>query len=452
MSSRALAWPRRIAAVSTAVVMTACDPCSGIIGCTDSSTLAVLGRIVEDGTGTAARGVAIDFIRNGGTPLERDSVRVYTDHEGLFRLSVPAAAPGEVEGDLIVTPATGAPYRVRNQRFRIATRNGDARVLPTWSTMPRLPDLGMLFRRGFPPITIGDAAIEFRQTGGPPAIGLTNGLFETVTGSNGWFLLFGNQVRPTNNDDVIGDLVARLPPPAGDLITRDVHVAPTPVFRPAATVRAIGIGPNIEYHFATFDRGHFDRPVAGVRVEFQRTGGITVSQESWSAVTGAAGRVIFPGYADSFGTLLGRLRIIPPEPWKSYERDVVLEAYDVDGPRLFDTLGVGPGLPYYVRIRNGSAPLAGVGVEFRWVSGVPVVPPPSFTTKTNSSGIAYIEPDPEGEGFLTADISVTPPPPWAPFVVRGVPMEAIDGERSTRHVLLGDWDVAAPPSAVKARP
>ena len=439
-----------LAALAIAGALAACDPCLGVAGCGGSPAIGLSGRILDEDTGKGAGGVVIDVVRTGGAALARDSVRVVTDGEGLFTVELPAAASGGSDAivDVVVSPPGLNSYRARGLRVPVTSTRGEALVLPAWSNRPTLPDLAVAYRRGVPPQTFTNVNATFRRTGGTAVTGLVNETFTTTSGADGWFALFARQVKPATLDELVGELTVAQ---AAPFQTRTVRIQPAYEFKRHSALLSFGFGPNIEYHFFVADRGHTDRGVGNTLVEFQRTGGIQVTNPTWSAVTDASGRLAFPGMAQAFGDLTGRLTVTPPSPWKAIERDIVLTAFDADGARLFDTLFVGPGLPYMVRIRNGAQPLAGVEVEFQRTGGIAVAPE-RFVVKTNALGQAFVEPDPEIEGIVTADITVRPPAPFASFTVRGVQMQAIDGDRPSRHVLLGDWDVNAPPANPGSNP
>ena len=433
-------------ALASVVMSMACDPCSGVVACSGDPRVSLTGRILDESSGRGVSGVVIDVVRVGGTELERDSVRVRTDDEGLFGVDLGATSTGEVLVDIAVAHASGA-YRVRNLSLTPTTRRGEGKVLRPWSTQPRLPDLGVTFRRGFPSYALSGVQVEFRRTGGTELIGLDNGIYRTTTGSDGWFELFGARVTPTDADDVIGDLVIHAPDPIGTYVHRNVRITPSVTFREAPRLRTFGVGPNIEYHFEAMYRGRFGVVVPGVRVEFTRTAGIRVTEESWSATTDAFGRVAFHGFALDTGTLQGTLRIIPPAPAKTYERPIELRTYDADGARFWGILGIGPGLPYYLILRRNGIPVAGVGVEMIRTGGI-AIHPDRINAVSNDSGMVVLTPEPKSEGELLADIVVRPPAPFASFTVP-VRMMALDADVPGGRVLLGDWEVTAPPSSIR---
>jgi hypothetical protein len=263
------------------------------------------------------------------------------------------------------------------------------------------------------------------------------------------FTLFGGEVEALDGGVLVGNLVIT----QGSLVT--VHDSVTiPVrhdFRPAAALRTFGAGPSLTYHLAVNGRGE-GKPVEGVRIEFRKTAGVEVVPADWSATTGADGRVAFPVRALESGILTGDVRVIPPAPWKTYDiLGMEFPTFDEDGAILFGVLGVGPGLPYYVVIRKNGVPRAGVTVDFQRTGGIDVSPR-QFASVTNDSGMVLITPSPASEGDVIADITVRPPSPDPAFVMRNLRLTALDADRPGGRVLLGEWDIASPPTSIVRRP
>lgn len=338
-----------VPAVAAAAFAAACDPCFGVAGCDGPKRAGLTGRILDDVSGRPVAGVSVDILWRSGVELAIDSTRVHSNGDGLFSAEIDALGIGISFVDVVVSPPNAAPYRVRNVPVLVRPRRGESTVLPAWSSAPSLPDLGAAFRRGVPPTPLPETDVEFRRTGGTAVTGLINERFTTRTGPDGWFRFFSKQVVPQSGDELLGELTLDLPPFGPT--TRPASVTPSPVFRPNAALHSFGFGPNLEYHFLVVDASDARRRVANVLVEFQRTGGIMVSQESWSVTTDASGLVVFPGRAEALGTLEGLLRVTPPAPSQPFERNITLTTFDADGIRFFDTLRVGTALPTQVGVR-----------------------------------------------------------------------------------------------------
>lgn len=445
------AAPRVAALWSLLVLVGACDPCSGVVGCTVSPRLSVVGQLLDSETGQPVAGATIDFIRTSGAPLTPDSIRATTDREGLFQLDGEAGANVEIVGDMVVRlPGTGGGpvsssggYRVLGVRVVPTTRRGEARVLPPWTTAPKLPDVAEISRRGDPPMRLVGIEIEFRRTGGIQVAELMTGPFRATTNADGWVPLFGNRVHPLEAGELIGDLHIFDTVHGDTTVHRNVRLTATPTFADNAWIHLFGAGPNLTYHFQVDYRGTGAHAV-GTRVDFTTISGIDHDTPNWTRTVDANGRVWFPGRAREHGVVVGDLTVTPPPPAKAYTRRVELPTYDEDGGKLYGILGVGPGLHYYAIIRNAGAPLKGAEVEFQHTGGIAVTPA-RFVVTTNDTGIVSLNTAPSSEGEVIADITVRPPAPLAGFTVRGVRMQAVDADVPGGRVLLGDWDVTSPP-------
>jgi hypothetical protein len=305
-----------------------------------------------------------------------------------------------------------------------------------------------VYRRGIPHETLVQVPITFQQTDGPRPKGLSTQGFRTTTNAAGIGLLFGGKVQPTGAEDVVGNVVINLPAPLRT-VHRAVHIPARVEFREAAALQIFGAGPSLEYQLLVKTRAD-SFGVGGVRVDFQRTAGISVTPTSWSATTDAAGRMVLPMRANEAGVVIGNLTITPPTPWKAYSLDsVAFPTFDADSQIVYATLRVGPALSYYVVVRRNGIPLPGVDVEFQRTGGVNVNPS-HFASTTDNDGIAVLAPTPAAEGSVTADVTVHSPAPYTPFVVRGLSLVAVDGDVPNGRTLLGDWDVASPPTALRA--
>jgi hypothetical protein len=89
-----------------------------------------------------------------------------------------------------------------------------------------------------------------------------------------------------------------------------------------------------------------------------------------------------------------------------------------------------------------------VPVGFRRTGGIELNPA-EFERATNDTGIVMLTSTPAGEGEVVGDITVRSPAPHPTFVVRGVRLQAIDGDPPGGRILIGDWDVTAPPATAR---
>jgi hypothetical protein len=232
----------RVVAVGFAAAsLVGCSPCWGTASCTGAPHVTIAGRLFDETTLTPVRAARIDFVRTGGVALARDSVRATTDANGNFLLVVQAGAEGTVTAEMVVRnpagePGTGLEYRVLDLAFPTLRVPGDAHVLPPWSTVPSLPDVGQLVLAGVDPAALTGVQVEFRRTSGVAVQG--NDVFRTVTGASGIFPLFDRLVQPLDAGDVIGDLFVDYQ----GIVIRDFRVRATAEFRREVRLRIVDLG------------------------------------------------------------------------------------------------------------------------------------------------------------------------------------------------------------------
>jgi hypothetical protein len=428
--------------------LTACDPCSGVALCFVEPHVGMSGRLLNDTTGKPISNAAIDLLWAGGVRLERDSVRVVTDANGLFEIDVVAAEVGESVVNVAVQPPSAEGYRVIGLTLRAAIRGGEARVFPPWTNVPQLPDFGEAFRRGAGRENLANAEIEFRPTSGVALRNLPGGVWRTTTNGSGLFPLFGGAITPVDVGDVIGDLTIFLPPPLGASVHRNYRVKATADYQYAARIHRVGAGPSLEYRMTVKNRGNGTN-VEGARVDFVRTGGIDIDPPTWSNVSDVGGNVLFTSRASERGIVIGNITVTPPAPFKSYTSvGRSFATFEADSNPVAPAIEVGLGLPYYAIVRANGVPLQGVNVDFQRTSGINVTPA-TFTTVTDSAGIVFFTPEPASAGEVVADVTVRPPAPYATFTVRGVRMQTADADVPEGRRLVGDWEVTNPPASLR---
>jgi hypothetical protein len=187
-------------------------------------------------------------------------------------------------------------------------------------------------------------------------------------------------------------------------------------------------------------------------VQFRRTGGINVTPPDWTASTDGNGRVAFPVRTLESGVVTGDLSIIPRPPWQPFERKgLSFPTFESDTARLYGVVEVGPGIGAFAIFRANGVPIKDVRVDFAHTGGVNVNPR-SVIAVSNDSGYAYITTAAESEGAVAADLTVRPPAPYKTFVIRGVQLQARDGDAPATPVIVGTWDVASPPPSLRATP
>src|SRR5256885_622048 len=118
----------RIAILAALAAVSACDPCTGVVGCTVGAHVAASGRVLDEATGVAAAGIAVDFVRTAGVALDRDSIHMVTDAQGQFEFDVAARDAGNVVGYFRIQPRDRDAYRVHDVSIPTSTRRREART------------------------------------------------------------------------------------------------------------------------------------------------------------------------------------------------------------------------------------------------------------------------------------------------------------------------------------
>jgi hypothetical protein len=112
--------------------------------------------------------------------------------------------------------------------------------------------------------------------------------------------------------EVVGDIEARGPNGA---VTRIAGVRLATQRDDSLRLAGVwGFGPSLLYAGEVLN-GANDRPVAGARVTFERTGGVPTVPERVDAVSDALGRFPIHLVTQQPGDVIGTLTIRPPAPW-----------------------------------------------------------------------------------------------------------------------------------------
>jgi hypothetical protein len=235
---------------SLAVVLAACDPCAGVIGCADGKYLAASGQIVDAVTGVGLDGVRIDVIRTGGIEVVADSVATTSAGGGFWRVELAPRSSGSLTADVKVSAPGFPPYRLHGVELDTHEHRGDANLNERW-----VPFLYFDFVAEFALRSNLDARpegmpVEFRRTGGIAlrGPGQENGVYRAPTNAAGRIHLY-----PTTGDSAVfaaedgtltGNLVAYLTPTDSTIIA-GVVIWPSHTFRdrrvyPPVILNAVG--------------------------------------------------------------------------------------------------------------------------------------------------------------------------------------------------------------------
>jgi hypothetical protein len=422
-----------------------CDPCAGVATCTTQPRLVVEGNLVVQYNGSPTAGVRLDLIRRGGVSLATDSSSTTTDRNGHWQFAVAASGSGEVEVDIAVTPpAPYPPYRVTGLSLATTTASGEGQILPTWVVNPYFAYAGELYSRADQTTRVSGATVQFQQTGGAPIYGfLSGGMYQTTSDPAGRFSMFGIYVSADGLGPMTGNFTVNSPNSSIPDTIVGITLTPTYLLDTATQVVRFGVGPSLLYVGELFNRGNNQR-IAGVQVTFQQTGGSAATPQSFSAVTDGTGRFSFPLEPLAEGTVVGNLAVTPPAPASPFTiTGLQLPTFHADGGRLLGVWGWGPDLPWDALIQLDGVGIQGVQVDFQRTGGIAVTPS-AYTTTTNASGYAFLNPDPLGLGNVIADVTIHSPPPYATFTVHNVTLPTL--QQDGGGGVLYSWDVTAPPA------
>lgn len=327
-----------------AAFLQACSPCAAVESCSSSlASFTADGQLVRAETGRGVDGVRIDMIRVGGRGITQiDSVSTVTSGGGFWRLSSPSIVPDSALFQFrIYSPQFAQPYTVF--RWVVATaRKGDALVTDRWVIDPYFPYIVQLYRRGRPDQVYPQIAVTFHQTAGAPLRGTdAKGELHFVADASGVVPLFLLTAFGTDTGFVTGQLIADLPAPLGRSSTSVSVYAATAYHSETVFLRA-SVGPSLHYAVALTDTA--GKPAIGVRIDFQRTGGIEVDPASFSVVADGDGRIVLPLVPAAPGTLTGNVTLTAPNgSTRSFV--VSLPTFDTDDTPLFATWSIGATTP-----------------------------------------------------------------------------------------------------------
>lgn len=203
-----------VSAVGLVATFAACDPCSGVISCTDAPRVGVSGQIVDGSVRDAQRappgvgGVRVEVTRVSGVETDRPSASARSDGTGWWSVSLPAREVGEVLVDIAVTPPPpGLPYRLAGVPVRASRSRGDGSVLGRWVARPHITLVGAIIDRasGAP---VAGANVTVVRRGGilVDSTGTTRN--PSLTTEIGYFLY---DVRPQSYGSLVVDLVVERP-------------------------------------------------------------------------------------------------------------------------------------------------------------------------------------------------------------------------------------------------
>jgi hypothetical protein len=267
----------------------------------------------------------------------------------------------------------------------------------------------------------------------------------TTTNASGYFRI---SIDARTEGEAALDLV--ITPPAGypdpKLRVVDLRFPTTDVRGDGQVLGLWTTKPHFSYLAQLYYRSNSTTPVANVRVEFRRTGGVELTGgDVYTASADAAGQVVLFDNAvrpaGPVGEVVGDLTVyagsgFPP----TVIRGIRLRAIPRYRPALsVFRAGVGPHLPYYGVVNLAGFPAPDVEVEARRTAGILAEPSP-LIMRTNRDGNFYLHDfQPRELGELVVDLTFRPPPPWRSFTHTGLRISTVEEDSFGR--LVGTWDL-----------
>lgn len=201
---------------SLALGLAACDPCAGIIGCSNGRYLAAAGQVVDAATARGIDGVRIDVIRTAGAEVAVDSVSATTSGGGFWRVDFDPREPGTLIADVKVSTPGFVPYRLHGIEIQARKTAGDASLNERWIPFLYFDFVGEFFLNGTTDTRPQGIPVEFRRTGGVllTGPGQVAGVYRAPTSAAGRVHLFpttgDSAVFSTADDTLVGELVVHV--------------------------------------------------------------------------------------------------------------------------------------------------------------------------------------------------------------------------------------------------
>ncbi|MDF1505314.1 hypothetical protein [Roseisolibacter sp. H3M3-2] len=417
---------RALLVALAAVIASACDPCSGTVGCEVESRVSYTGKVIDFASGRGAPGVVVRFRPTGGGPVAADSLVVVTDAEGRYTLRVGAPAGAPVTGELTVAPpAPLEPYTVRDVRLVPTDVRGGGGVLPTYVTQPYVDYVAeLIYRRSGGPLAY--STVTFTRTGGARLARGDRAV--TQAGVDGWFYL---EAPVVGADTVVGDLSVKYYEFARPLEIRGVRLPVRYTDRLPELDRSFRIGNALDYTVEIRSRAT-RQPVVGATVEFRRSGGLALQQPTYVGRTDLNGQLVLAltPLSEAPGEVVGDITVRPAGPEAPFViRGVRIRSYDGDELPFLGVLGIG----YQVLaagelvFRGDRTPLSDVEVEFERTGGL-ATREPRVATRSLADGRFGFALETDSVGQVVGDLLVRVPGDAQPTRIPGVRLRAADDD------------------------
>lgn len=415
----------------------ACEPCAGTSACESELKVSYTGHVVEYASRQSVARARVTFIRTGGVPLGTDTLVATTDRDGFFRLSSVARAEGEAIGTLFIASPGHPGYSVPGVALRTTRTAGDGGTLGRLVADPFVLFVGELRNRSaLGGVTVASATVTFRRTGG---IAADPEVIQTVTDIGGRFAL---APRVTGNGVLEGTLTVAGPGLARTF-QQPVRISTRYQDELVRDVTVVNIGGGI-YWAGEVYRRVTNEHVAGLQVDFARTGGIAVSPDQFTTTTNAIGLFAIQPAALGEGELTGTVTVHPPAPWSTIVvPGVRVFTLESDSVRLATRIAFGAQAFGAIELwhrTTQSRVLTGGEIVVRRTGGVGALAD-TYPAQINAQGYAPVQFATTAAGELVADIEVRLGEPYGTDTLRGIRVKSAedDIQRFLGTHAVGRW-------------
>jgi len=400
-----------LAVLLPAAVLASCDPCGGAISCSSSPHVTLTGTIVGHTDGAAVPNAKIDVSVTDATGATSTASST-TDAQGVWQATTDVHGDGNTTARVTVS-APNAPSYTVNVPVRASSNRGDATAVGLWTELPFVRLLATVVRSQTP---LAGATVHFAQQSGPTILAAR--IDATTNGSGIFELDFAAQ----SIGNLVGVLTITHPSLDKPLVIQNYTIPLDYRFVVAAPSRVIRSGKLLAYGGNLIFRGT-GAAAPGVRVEYQRTGGISTTTELSSSTTDANGffLVALTPIGDDDGDVIGNLTFRPATGAPTTYTGVHLAAYDSTFFRSLGLWAYGERWAWAIEIwRNDSLkPVAGLRAQFSRTGGLAISPDPINGLTTATNGRIELRAGVNDTGFVDGQITVFPAT-GPPRVIQGI--------------------------------
>ena len=425
------------ASLSAAAILSACDPCAGTATCRTGAQISYTGHVVEHATERPAAGTVVTFTRTGGVELASNTIQAVSGSDGFFLLTGTARSSGDVVGTLHVAPAGRPSYDESNITLHTTNVAGDGGDLGRIVTDPYVSWIAEVRSRlGNSTAGVANATVVFKRTGGIQA---NPQVINTTTDPYGRFIL-----TPTVAQGGTIEAVLTITAP-GFPRSYDIPVRIDTRYQdgPTRDVAVLHLGAVLLWSGEIYRR-LTNEHMAGIQVDFLRTGGIAVDPAQFTSITDKNGLFVIEPTPLAEGELIGTITIHPPAPYGLVTvSNVRIHTVADDTVRLAGRWSYGAQTYGSIEFRyrtTGALVDSGVPVVFRRTSGV-ATHPDSMAGYVNQFGSSLVQLPSDGAGDVIGDFQVTLGAQYGTEIIRAQHLPSLedDIEHFYGTHLVGRW-------------